>query len=103
MREHEDPPPVTRRVRARLDDLGAWLTTATKRMEQLEAVLLNSRGESIRAALRKGPVVVIALRLGPGVWEPLYAICGCCRVALPGDFCWSIKAIDALEVAVLTR
>jgi hypothetical protein len=68
-------------------------------MEQLEVVLLNSHGASIRAALRKGLVVVITLRLSPGEWEPLYAIFHCWRVELPRDFCWSIEAIGALEAA----
>lgn len=68
-------------------------------MEQLEVVLLTSRGEAIRAALRRGPVVVVALRLGPGAWEPLYAICGQKRVGLPRRFCWTIEAIGALEAA----
>ncbi len=52
-----------------------------------------------RPALRKGPVVLIALRLGPGEWEPLYAIYGRKRVALPRRFCWTIEAICALEMA----
>jgi hypothetical protein len=43
------------------------------RMEQSEAVMLSSLGKSIKAALRKGPVLVVALRLGAGAWEPLYA------------------------------
>ena len=72
-------------------------------MQPLEATLISNPGEPMRAALRKGPAVVIALRLGPGAWEPLYAIFGCCRVALPQDFCWSIEAVGALEVAALTR
>lgn len=66
-------------------------------MVQLETVLLNNRGESIRAALRKGPVVVIALRLGPGAWEPLYAIHGKRRTVLPQGFDWTTEAIGALE------
>jgi hypothetical protein len=72
-------------------------------MEQLEAVLLSSRGESIRAALRKGPVLVVALRLGADAWEPLYAILGSWRVELPLEFCWTLEAIAALEAAVLMR
>ncbi len=72
-------------------------------MKQLEAVLLTSRGESIRVALRKGPVVVIALRLGPGAWEPLYAIYGGRRTVLPQGFTWTLEAIGALEAAALTR
>ncbi len=72
-------------------------------MEPLEAVLLSSRGESIRAALRKGPVLVVALRLGAGAWEPLYAILGPWRVELPQEFCWPIEALATLEAATLTR
>jgi hypothetical protein len=40
----------------------------------LEATTISNPGEPIKAALRKGPVVVIALRHGPGIREPLYAI-----------------------------
>jgi hypothetical protein len=69
-------------------------------MEPLEAVPMSNPGEPIKAALRKGPVVVIALRLGPGEWEPLYAIYGRNRVALPRCFCWTIEAIGTLELAI---
>jgi hypothetical protein len=72
-------------------------------MERLEATPISNPGEPIRAALRKGPMVVIALRLGVGIWEPLYAIVGGCRVALPQDFCWSIEAVGVLEMATLTQ
>lgn len=72
-------------------------------MEQLEAIPISGPGEPLRAALRKGPVVVIALRLGLGEWEPLYAILGRCRVGLPRDYCWSIEAIEALEMVTLTQ
>jgi hypothetical protein len=70
-------------------------------MEQLEAKSISNPGEPIKAALRKGPVVVIALRLGPGEWEPLYAIYGRNRVALPRRFCWTIEALGVLEMTVL--
>jgi hypothetical protein len=43
-------------------------------VERMEAVPISNPGGPIKAALRKGPVVVIALRLGPDEWEPLYAI-----------------------------
>ncbi len=72
-------------------------------MEQLEAVVLSSRGELARAALRTGPILVVALRLGVGAWEPLYGIVGPWRVELPREFCWTIEAIGALEAAALTR
>lgn len=68
-------------------------------MERLEAVPINNPGEPIRAALRKGTLVVIALRLGPGEWKPLYAINGLQRVSLPPRFCWTLEAIDVLEGA----
>lgn len=71
-------------------------------MERLEATPISNPGEPIRAALRKGPVVVIALRLGPGAWEPLYATYGCRRVALSQHFCWSLEAIEVLEAAAFT-
>lgn len=71
-------------------------------MDQLEAAVLNSRGESIRVALRKGPILVIALRLGADTWEPLYAIIGGRRVELPQEFCWTLEAISVLEAAALT-
>jgi hypothetical protein len=38
-------------------------------MEPLEAVVFHNPGEPIKAALRKGPIVVIALRLCPGAWH----------------------------------
>jgi hypothetical protein len=66
----------------------------------MEAMPISNPGEPIKAALRKGPVVVIALRLGPGEWEPLYAIYGRRRVALPRRFCWSIEDIGTLETAI---
>jgi hypothetical protein len=69
-------------------------------MERMEATPIYNPGEPIKAALRKGPVVLIALRLGPGEWEPLYAIHGCKRVALPRRFCWTIEAIGTLELAI---
>jgi hypothetical protein len=68
--------------------------------EPLEATPISNPGEPIKAALRKGPIVIVALRLGPGRWEPLYAISGCRRVALPGDFGWSIEALGTLEMTV---
>ncbi len=68
----------------------------------MEATTISNPGDPIKAALRKGPVVVIALRLGPGVWEPLYAMYGKRRTALPQDFKWTIEAIGVLEVAAFT-
>jgi hypothetical protein len=68
--------------------------------EPLEATPISNPGEPIRAALRKGTVVIVALRLGMGRWEPLYAIHGRDRVALPCDFCWTLEAIGTLEMAV---
>jgi hypothetical protein len=52
-------------------------------MEQMEVTTISNPGEPIKAALRSGTFVVIALRLGPGVWEPLYAINGKRPAALP--------------------
>ena len=72
-------------------------------MEQLEAVMLNSRGEATRAALRKGPVLVVAVRLGIGAWEPLYGLVGSWRMELPQEFCWTLEAIAVLETAATTR
>lgn len=69
-------------------------------MEPLEATTISNPGEPIKAALRKGAVVVIALRLGPGEWEPLYAIHDCKRVALPRRFCWTFYDIGTLEMAI---
>jgi hypothetical protein len=71
-------------------------------MERLEATTISNPGEPIKAALRKGPVVVIALRLGPGVWEPLYAIYGQERKPLPRGFTWTLEAIGTLEATALT-
>jgi hypothetical protein len=71
-------------------------------MEQLEAVVLNSRGAATKAALRKGPVIVVALRLAADAWEPLYAIVGPSHIELPLEFCWSLEAIATLEAAALT-
>ena len=72
-------------------------------MDQLEAVVLNSSGESIKAALRTGPILVVAMRLGAGAWEPLYGLVGTCRVELPPEFCWTLEAIAVLEAAALMR
>jgi hypothetical protein len=72
-------------------------------MEQLEAVVLNSRGASVRAALRTGPILVVAMRLAADAWEPLYAIVGPWRVGLPPEFCWTLEAIAVLEAAALMR
>jgi hypothetical protein len=72
-------------------------------MEQLEAVILNSPGESARAALRTGPILVVAMRLGADAWEPLYAIVGSWRVELSPEFCWTLEAIAVLEAAALMR
>jgi hypothetical protein len=72
-------------------------------MEQLEAVVLNSRGASVRAALRTGPILVVALRLGAGAWEPLYGLVGPWRVELPQEFCWTLEALATLEAAALMR
>jgi hypothetical protein len=71
-------------------------------MERLEAVLLSSRGESTRAVLRTGPILVVASRLGAGEWEPLYGLVGRWRVELPQEFCWTFEALVTLEAAVLT-
>jgi hypothetical protein len=68
-------------------------------MERLEATRINNPGEPIRAALRYGVVVVIALRRGPCEWEPLYAIFGCRCVPLPRNYNWTLEAIGALEAA----
>lgn len=64
--------------------------------------MLASQGESMRAALRKGPILVIALRLGADAWEPLYGIIGPWRVELPVEFYWTLEAIAVLEAAALT-
>jgi hypothetical protein len=69
-------------------------------MDPMEATPISNPGEPIKAALRQGPVVVIALRLGPGEWEPLYAIYGRNRVALPRRFRWTIEDIGTLEMAI---
>jgi hypothetical protein len=71
-------------------------------MEPLEAKSISTTGKPIKAALRKGPVVVIALRLGPGEWEPLYAIYGERCISLPQRFKWTLEAIGALEAAAFT-
>lgn len=67
------------------------------------APLLNSRGESTKAALRKGSILVVALRLGADAWEPLYAIVGPLRVELSPEFCWPLEAIAVLEAAALMQ
>lgn len=69
-------------------------------MERLEATPISNPGEPIKAALRNGHVVVIALRLGPGQWEPLYAIDGRRRVALSRRFRWNIEDVGTLERAI---
>lgn len=69
-------------------------------MEPLEAVMLNSRGEAARAALRKGPVLIVAVRLGGGAWEPLYGLVGSWRMDLPLEFEWSLEALTMLEAAM---
>jgi hypothetical protein len=69
-------------------------------VDRLEATTISNPGEPIKAALRMGAVIVIALRLGPGIWEPLYAIYGKRRTALPRSFNWTLEAIGALEAAV---
>jgi hypothetical protein len=54
-------------------------------MGRLEATTISNPDEPIKAAIRQGGVVVVALRLGPGDWEPLYAIYGKgARLCLPG-------------------
>lgn len=69
-------------------------------MNQLEATVISNPGEPMRAAVRGGAVVIFALRLGLGEWEPLYAaVNGSLRVALPQDFRWTLEAIGALEAA----
>ena len=72
-------------------------------MEELEAVMLNSPGEATRAALRKGPVLVVAVRLGVGAWEPLYGLIGSWRMELPEEFEWSFEALVKLEAAAMMR
>jgi hypothetical protein len=72
-------------------------------MEQLEAVMLNSPGEAARAALRKGPVLVVAVRLGVGAWEPLYGLIGSRPMELPLEFQWSLEALATLEAAAVMR
>jgi hypothetical protein len=69
-------------------------------MQRLEATAISNPGEPIKAALRIGDVVVIALRLGPGHWEPLYAIYGGRRAALSRCFRWSIEDVGTLELAI---
>jgi hypothetical protein len=71
-------------------------------MDQLEAVMLNHRGESARAALRKGSILVVAIRLAADAWEPLYAIVGPWRVELPPEFSWPLEAIAVLDAAALS-
>jgi hypothetical protein len=68
--------------------------------EPLEATPISNPGEPVKAALRRGPLVIVALRLGAGRWEPLYAIRGFDREALPCDFHWTLEAIGTLEMAV---
>jgi hypothetical protein len=72
-------------------------------MGQLEATTISNPDEPIKAAIRQGGVVVVALRLGPGDWEPLYAVCGSFRAALPHDFNWTLEAIGALEATAFAR
>jgi hypothetical protein len=93
---------TTRALVARLP-YAAWRILLRCGMEQLEAVVLNSRGASIRVALRTGPILVVALRLGAGAWEPLYGLVGPRRVELPSEFCWTLEAIAVLEAAALMR
>jgi hypothetical protein len=78
-------------------------TGARRRMEQMEATVLDRPGETVKAALRSGVVVIVALRLGAAQWEPLYAMCGCRRVALSWSFCFSLEAIAALEAATFMQ
>jgi hypothetical protein len=68
-------------------------------VRQLEATTISNPGEPTKVAIRQGAIVVVALRLGPGVWEPLYAVFGRQRAALPCGFDWSLEAIGALEAA----
>jgi hypothetical protein len=58
---------------------------------------LSLPGEPTKAVLRSGCVLVFALRLGPYEWEPLYAVSGSRRVALPQSFVWTLEAVAALE------
>jgi hypothetical protein len=69
--------------------------------EPLEAAVLSSPGEPIKAALRNAHIVIFALRLGIGRWEPLYGISNGYRVELPPDFDWSFEALGTLEAAVM--
>lgn len=68
-------------------------------MERLHATSISNPGEPIRAALRDGAVVFVALRLGLGEWEPQYMLCDRRRVPLPPGFCWTLEAIGTLEAA----
>jgi hypothetical protein len=72
-------------------------------MERLEATTISNPDEPIKAAIRQGGVVMVAWRLGAGDWEPLYAIYGKKRAALPQGFNWTLEAIGALEAAVFTQ
>jgi hypothetical protein len=72
--------------------------------ERAEAVLLSEPGQPTKAAVRLGGVlVIVALRLGPGAWEPLYAMSGLQCVSLPLRFSWTLEAIGALEAAAIAR
>ncbi len=74
-------------------------------IERAEAILLSGSEQPTRAAVRLGGgvLVIVAVRLGPGAWEPLYAMSGLQSVSLPPRFSWSIEAIGALETAVFAR
>lgn len=72
-------------------------------MEALEAMVLDRPGEITRAALRSGTVVIVAIRLGAVRWKPLYAVSGPRQLELPKGFRLSLKAIAALETAVVTH
>lgn len=71
-------------------------------MERLEVTLLDRHGETVKAALRSGATVIVALRLGAAQWEPLYAMCGVRRVGLPAGFALSLEAVASLEAAMFT-
>ena len=72
-------------------------------MGRLEATTISNPDEPIKAAIRQGGVVVVALRLGPGDWEPLYAIYGKGARSWPQGFNWTLEAIGVLEAAIFTQ
>jgi len=53
--------------------------------------------------LRRGPILIFALRLDVGRWEPLYATIGARRMGLSSSFSWTVEAVCVLEAAVFER